>query len=499
MEYIHKPYIFVGAGLATLACVNNLIESDEKDISKNDILILEAMDYKGGRMKTHQPENLEIGASWLHDSLDNKVLDYMVEKDLITFEKTHFDDIHKSKKVVGYFDDNVKLLLYNGQSYTNNSKFRLEILLDEFEKYVENYFFQEENLQTDPSLKWIFLKYINERKHFFKANHSKKQLELLSLFVRYVETWHGISWENLSAKYAFMHSMGQNILCFGFYKFINYLSEGITINYNENVSSIIKRKNHYIINDKYVTENCVISVPQSCFNDIKFNDSLINQELKESYDKLHYGSLGKIIIELDKDFDLENTRLYHMGQIKPNDSVLIEKAMSYDDMESITTKSLIEDYNTDECNVTLENFCDWPMLIVNHQSIISKPILLILTQEPVTSLLEKSFSKSPNDIIPFLKPLIENIGKFLYKDPQHECQIKKVLISNWSQNKYQKGSYPACHPNDDPLDVTIQTTLQNECSKLKIIGEYTNLEGCGSLNGAWLSGIECADTIKNQN
>ena len=45
------------------------------------------------------------------------------------------------------------------------------------------------------------------------------------------------------------------------------------------------------------------------------------------------------------------------------------------------------------------------------------------------------------------------------------------------------------------IDITIQTTMQNESSKLKFIGEYTNLEGCGSMNGAWLSGFECAKKI----
>ena len=73
--------------------------------------------------------------------------------------------------------------------------------------------------------------------------------------------------------------------------------------------------------------------------------------------------------------------------------------------------------------------------------------------------------------------------------------IKKVVVSNWTNNPYQRGSYPACYPGDDPIDITIQTTMQNESSKLKFIGEYTNLEGCGSMNGAWLSGFECAEKI----
>ncbi|XBW37059.1 hypothetical protein QEN19_002637 [Hanseniaspora menglaensis] len=496
MADIKKPYIFIGAGLATFSCINKLIEDKEKKISLADILVLEATANKGGRIKTHTPDSIELGASWLHDSLDNQVLDYMVEKDLISFKKTIAADIPYSTKVIGCFDDNIKILIYEGKSYTNDSKLRLEILLDEFEKYVENFFFQDENLQNDPSLKWLFLKYINDRRIFFKSEEPK-QLQLLSLCVRYVETWHGISWENLSAKYAFMHSMGQNIMCFGFNKFIAHISEGVNIKYNENVTSIVKDKNSYIINEKYVTENCILGVPQSCFNEIQFNEGLFSRELKDSYRKIHYGSLGKIIIEFEDDFDYENTRLYHMGKILENDALLISKALTDKGLASITTESLSEQKN-ENIKPSLSNLFDSPMLVVNHQSIISKPVLLILTQDPVTTLIEQKFSKFPNEIIPYLKPLFDNIKNFLYKDTKKILKIKKILISDWSQNQFQKGTYPACYPNDDPMDVTIQTSLQNSNSKLKIIGEYTNLEGCGSINGAWLSGVECAETILNQ-
>lgn len=496
MVHIYKPYIFVGAGLASLSTVVNLLERKHASITKNDILILEAGNYKGGRIKTSESENIEIGASWLHDSLDNQVLNYMLKHDLITFEKTKLEDVATSKKVVGCFDDNVKLLLYKGQSYTNDNRMRLEILLDEFEKYVENHFFQEENLDKDPSLKLLFMQYINDRKAFFKQN-DLKQLELLSLLVRYVETWHGISWENLSAKYSFMHSLGQNIMCFGFNKFLNHISDGVSVRYGECVKSIFKKKHQYIINDKYVTDNCILGIPQSCFNDINFGENLINKELRDSYKKTHYGSLGKIIIEFENDFDFEHTRLYHMGCISENDSFLINQAMNTEVLDLFSAESSIQKAANDK-KVTLDNIFDWPMLVVNHQSIISKPVLLVLTQEPVTSFIELKFSSSPNMIVPHLKPLLDNIGNFLYKNDYQDAIVKNVSISDWSQNNYQKGTYPACYPNDDPLDITVQTSIQNSSSKLKIIGEYTNLEGCGSLNGAWLSGVECAEKLLDQ-
>lgn len=484
MSFIEKPYIFVGAGLSTLSCITKLTASG---VEKDDILVLEALDYSGGRIKTDK-NTYEMGASWMHDSLDNQVFDYMLENDLIDIHQ--MDDKFSDKdsdKVKGFMDDSSKILVHEGNDLTNHKTYRLEILLQEFEKFVENYFFEDENIDKDPSLRTMFFEYIKNRaskKLFNPKNH--QQLCLLSLFARYVETWHGIPWDCLSAKYAFMHSLGQNVLCFGLSNFIKKLSEGISIEYNTPVKSIKKEKNKYILNDKYASENCIISVPLSAVSSINFENNLLSNNIKESLNKVHYGALGKIFIEFDTDFDFDNTRLYHMGKISKEDLTIIEQILE-------DPKNFNSEESTLKHEVTFDNLFDWPMLVVNTQSTFKKPLLQIITQDPVTSFIEKNVKEGNKD---FIKPLLKSIKNQLYsKDNKGTYKIKNVVVSNWTNNPYQRGSYPACYPGDDPIDITIQTTMQNESSKLKFIGEYTNLEGCGSMNGAWLSGFECAEKI----
>lgn len=485
MSYIDVPYIFVGAGLSTLSCITKLTSSGVK---KDDLLILEALDYVGGRIKTIEAK-YETGASWLHDSLDNQVFDYMLENDMI--EVHQMDDVanwESTDKVKAFLDDSSKVLIHNGVNVTNHHLLRLEVLLEEFEKYVENYFFEEENVDKDPSLRTMFFEYIKDRasKKLF-TERNQHQLTLLSLLARYVETWHGISWDCLSAKYAFLHSLGQNILCFGLSNFTRSLAKDIKIDFNTPVMNIKKEKGKYIINDKYSTNNCIISSPLSAVKSINFENHLLSENMKASLDKVHYGALGKLFVEFDLDFDFHNTRLYHLGNASVADQDTIKAILaSPKDFETSTLKNPAQ-------KVSFENVFDWPMLVVNTQKTLGKPVLQILTQEPVTSFIEKNVKQGDNE---FIKCLLENIQKHLYsKENIKKYNVLNVLVSGWTQNEYQRGSYPACYPGDDPIDITIQSSLQNESSKLKFIGEYTNLEGCGSMNGAWLSGIECAEKL----
>lgn len=171
MSYIEVPYIFVGAGLSTLSCITKLTSSGVK---KTDILVLEALDYIGGRIKTEKGI-YEMGASWIHDSLDNEVFEYMIDNDLIDIHQIDEEvKIEDSNKIQGFLDDSSKILIHNGENLTNHKYMRLEILLQEFEKYVENYFFEEENVDKDPSLRTMFFEYVKNRaskKLFNEKNH----------------------------------------------------------------------------------------------------------------------------------------------------------------------------------------------------------------------------------------------------------------------------------------------------------------------------------------
>jgi hypothetical protein len=62
--------IIIGSGLAGLQCANTLLQNCDKVIAKEDVLILEASDYVGGRVK--QVDSfvsgipIDVGAEFLH-------------------------------------------------------------------------------------------------------------------------------------------------------------------------------------------------------------------------------------------------------------------------------------------------------------------------------------------------------------------------------------------------------------------------------------------------
>ncbi len=72
LNIIEKEIVVIGGGCAGLECASKLYSFGFKNI-----VVLEAQDYLGGRIKTiniNDDENypLELGANWLHGFLVNK-------------------------------------------------------------------------------------------------------------------------------------------------------------------------------------------------------------------------------------------------------------------------------------------------------------------------------------------------------------------------------------------------------------------------------------------
>ncbi len=82
---------------------------------------------------------------------------------------------------------------------------------------------------------------------------------------------------------------------------------------------------------------------------------------------MHYGALGKIFIEFDINFDFDNTRLYHLGKIPEHDSHILQQILSSEEYK-------IEEKEPIKQEVTFENIFDWPMLVVNSQTTLNKPV-----------------------------------------------------------------------------------------------------------------------------
>jgi hypothetical protein len=79
----HYKVVIVGAGVAGLSCANELVQTGT--IALKDILILEATEKIGGRCRTVQlgSQRFDTGASWVHGTEDNELLDAASQSGII--------------------------------------------------------------------------------------------------------------------------------------------------------------------------------------------------------------------------------------------------------------------------------------------------------------------------------------------------------------------------------------------------------------------------------
>ena len=95
-DKIYKGPNYWGRGFWIKSCRNNIVEII---LTGDDVLVVEAQNRIGGRLKTTDTSqsklgiNYDLGASWFHDSLNNIVLNHMINDGLLDDEKdVYFDD-----------------------------------------------------------------------------------------------------------------------------------------------------------------------------------------------------------------------------------------------------------------------------------------------------------------------------------------------------------------------------------------------------------------------
>ena len=77
-----KQVVIVGAGIAGLTCAREL----SKYKKHLNVTILEASDRIGGRIKSTKTKDgttIEMGAEFIHGTVENPIFDYAVEKGII--------------------------------------------------------------------------------------------------------------------------------------------------------------------------------------------------------------------------------------------------------------------------------------------------------------------------------------------------------------------------------------------------------------------------------
>ena len=86
--------IIIGAGIAGLTCARKL----SKHAGQINLTVLEASNRIGGRARTHFADDgtiLELGAHYIHGTVENPIYDFAVEKGIIKPDPTKGTFFHR--------------------------------------------------------------------------------------------------------------------------------------------------------------------------------------------------------------------------------------------------------------------------------------------------------------------------------------------------------------------------------------------------------------------
>ncbi|KAH3899883.1 related to Polyamine oxidase FMS1 [Saccharomycodes ludwigii] len=524
---IETKIVIIGCGIAGLKAAQELYQQKFcQDVVETapQVLILEARDRIGGRLYTVDGLNdrYDIGAAWHHDILRNPLFqeEHELKKKNLTASKYIFDDDY------GIIFDEM------GTKLNHDKDLKLEVVQNELEKFVELEYFSELEYPNTSYFKMV-QKYLFRYKDFL----TDAQIKYLNGSARCIELWHGTNWKKLSGKYAQMDHQGRNAMCL-FYKdvvdrmatefpldWIKLHSQVCQIkalkdkqerisNRNRNLEILTKdTKNGKIT--KVLCDYVIVTIPQSVLEQslydvpapgrIEFIPKL-NQDIYDSFQNIHYGALGKIIFEFDSAWESKHTRFYYTGAINNNiiDAVRNGQAFNGEYLNKIDSLTTPTYNNTITEQLDPQNY---PLLFVNYMGITGKPSLVMLMQDPLTSYIEKLNAQDEKaTICNIFKPILLNLFKHLgYAHANnHNGSIyseilpglKNIIVSNWTIDPYSLGSFTACYPDDDPIELSLSLE-RGQSMRIRFAGEHTIMDGAGCVYGAFESGKREAQYILN--
>lgn len=455
----------IGAGVSGLKAGNELVKLE--NLSIDDILILEADSRIGGRLKTDTTSSkiglsYDLGASWYHDALSNCVLQELSDDGTIDWSK----DV--------YFDDKDSVW-YDENGIIDINSLKLNRVYEELQKFIEMYFFENTSNQ-DMSLQDIVTVYLQK----YDKRLTSMQKQYVPRMIRFFELWYGISWNNISGKYAIMEHEGRNLFNIqGYQVLVDKLATNVnqSVLLNHKVIGIEKQKSSITIDidngSQVICKNLIVTVPLSILQAkvITWKPEL-PQRIEKSLTTMHWGALGKVIFEFDNVWWDDNQDRFEIIA-KPNIDI------SKDNLTSLPAPF------------------SYPAHIINCASKSrpkTGPALLILTQAPLTNYLEAH----PDQAWEYFKPMVSKlkISDRIVSEPIN------TITTNWTQNENIRGSYSALYTNDDATDLIIHLSgdypeFDGYDKNIRFAGEHTILEGNGCVHGAYASGIRAANHILN--
>lgn len=455
-----KKVIIIGGGIAGIKAA---LELQTKGI---DYVILEAKYRLGGRLNTVEGLHgkYDMGASWFHETLNNPLFDEELSLGNPTDDpKVFYDDAPK------------KIFNRNGPV---SPFLKLDSIFQELFKFVE--MSNEQDLESDEPLYDTIVKYLKSRKHLL----SDEQITNISQYARSLELWHGIDSQMLSSKFSSIDNEGRDALALNYDRVLKRHTDELDpskVKLSTPVTHVTRTDNgtkvEVITKDgiKFVGDAAIVAVPQSILQLSEQDEGFITftpklpMKITDSLKKIHFGALGKVVLEFEQIFwpvDFERA------------SILSNAADGF--LEAIKNDTDVPVFAR---NSTPQTW-DFPAFIVNFGACFNKPSLVILTQQPLTDYLEANREKAWN----YYKPMVEALsGKKDIPDPLN------VIVTNWTQDPYQRGAYSACYPGDDPLLAIL--AFEEGFGNVRFAGEHTVLEGAGCVHGAWSSGRREAEAL----
>ncbi|KAI5957227.1 CBP1 [Candida jiufengensis] len=463
----------IGAGISGLKAAHTLLQ--DPNIKPEEVIIIEAQDHIGGRLKTTEESQsklgirYDLGASWFHDSLNNSTLNYLIENNRIDLGK----DV--------YYDDK-DVQVYSSDGYLDSGDLKLNRVLEDIEKYIELYFHEDID-KEDISCIEIVDKFLEK----YDPLLTDEQKKYCGRMMRYLELWFGISNDISSGKFAVMDHQGRNLLNKkGYYYLVDVLANEIpksSILLNEPVKTIYRQNNNKKIcvetknGLKVYSEYLIVTAPLSILQldqnheyGIKWEPPL-SEKIQKSLKTMHFGALGKVVLEFDNIWWDKNQDRFQ----------IIADQVSTDNL-SKPLKSLPASFT-------------YPVYCVNFACVHPNKkggSLVFLIQSPLTEYLESH----PEEVWKYYKPMLEKMPITPITDPIN------IIVTDWTLNPYIRGAYSAMHVGDDANDLII--TLSGEFENcgiseknIRFAGEHTVADGAGCVHGAYNSGEREAKWILN--
>lgn len=459
---LHTEVCIIGAGVAGLKTADCLLSR----LEPSSIVILEAQDRIGGRIKTDTTlsklgAKYDLGAAWFHDSLTNSVLhDFIADGSFDVLKDGH------------YGDEDVQVYASGVDGPLEVASLKLNRVAEDLEKFIEIHYASLLDVE-DVSLRQIIEVFVEK----YDAFLTNEQRTFCRRMGRYLELWYGISHDDISAKYAVMDHQGRNLYNKqGYGHVIEKLSAKVRdrIMLGSQVTRIerdirggserhlVTTKDGTKIHANYV----VVTVPQSVLQ-LKDSEHAIEwvpslpATIQEGFESIHFGALGKVVLEFDSTWWDKKQGTFEVLADEQS-GVLGGKPLPF----------------------------QYPIYVVNYVPLANVSSLVVLIQSPVTEYLEAN----PEYAWGYLKPLLSKLSVETVTDPIN------VIVTDWTQNPFARGSYSAVHVGDDASDLLIQLSGEYEgcglaSSTVRFAGEHTIADGAGCVHGAYNSGIREAQWI----